>query len=306
MTKNEIKNGYAKHGKPSMKSFKNGERLPQKGKDAHFEPRRKREPQATPSSIMDEANADAPANTEILCGRNPVLEALRGERPINKVLLAHGQELIFTRQIKDLCKAKGVPCQESDRVRMDKIAAEHRGVIAYVAPYAYKTVEDMLQLAKQRNQAPLIVILAEVEDPHNLGAVIRTAECAGAHGIVIPKHRAVPMTETVTRVAAGAAEYVPVARVANLVNTINELKAQGVWVAGAHMNNAQPVWQADLKGPMAIVLGSEGQGIPRLVAENCDFMVKLPMKGNITSLNVSATAGIILYEAMRQRDFAGK
>ena len=151
-------------------------------------------------------------NTEIICGRNPVLEALRGERPINKVLYAQGQELIFTRQIKDLCKAKGVPCQETGRNRLDKIISGHRGVIAYVAPYAYKDIEDMLKLAQARKEATLIIILAAVEDPHNLGAVLRSAECAGAHGVIIPKHRAVPMTETVTRVAAGAAEYVPYGR----------------------------------------------------------------------------------------------
>jgi 23S rRNA (guanosine2251-2'-O)-methyltransferase len=297
MTKNEIKNNYSKQSKGEFKNAKRGEKPFDKGNAFRGDSRSKRD--FKPRENIEERSADMPVNTEIICGRNPVLEALRSERPINKVLLAQGQDIIFTRQIKDLCKVKGVPCQESYRMRMDKIAAEHRGVIAYVAPYAYKTVEDMLALAKQRNESPLIVILAEVEDPHNLGAVIRTAECVGAHGIIIPKHRAVPMTETVTRVAAGAAEYVPVARVANLVHTMKGLKENGIWIASN-------LWKSDLKGPLAIVLGSEGQGIPRLVAENCDFMVELPMKGNITSLNVSTTAGVILYEVMRQRDFAGK
>ncbi len=242
-----------------------------------------------------------PENNSLICGKNPVLEALKSGRTINKVVIATGQEPAFTRQVKALCQAAGVPFHEVDRNRMDSIYAGHRGVIAYTAPYDYAEIEDMLALAQSRHEDPLIVILAEVVDPHNLGAVMRTAECAGAHGVIIAKHGAAAVTETVVQVAAGAAEYLPVARVANLVNAIQQLKDNGLWVAGAHMTEAQDLWRADLTGGLALVMGSEGKGIPRLVASKCDFMVKIPMMGQISSLNVSASAAILLYEALRQR-----
>ena len=239
----------------------------------------------------------------VICGRNPVLEALKKNQSLNKVLLAAGQEAHFIKQIKELCKEKKVPCQEVERQRLDQIIADHRGVIAYAAPYQYVELEDILAVAKARDEAPLVVMLAEVEDPHNLGAILRTAECAGVHGVVIAKHGAVPMTETVVKVAAGAAEYMQVARVANLSQALDYFKEQGLWVAGADMEG-ESLWQANLTGDLVIVLGNEGKGIPRLVAEHCDFMVKIPMFGEINSLNVSASAAVLIYEAVRQRTAA--
>ena len=237
----------------------------------------------------------------IIRGRNPVMEALRSGRTINKVIAAAGQEPIFTKQVRELCKAKKVPFQEAERSRLDAIAANHQGVIAYASPVDYVEVEDILAIAKRKGEDPFIVILAEVEDPHNLGAIMRTCECAGVHGIIIAKHGAAPVTETVMKVAAGAAEYMPVARVANISKTLQTLKENGVWVAGADMEGASEIWQANLTGGIALVMGNEGKGIPQLIAKNCDFMVKIPMFGKINSLNVSASAAVIIYEIVRQR-----
>lgn len=238
---------------------------------------------------------------EILRGRNPVLEALRRGRTINKVIAAKNQDPSFLRPLKELCKEKKVPFQMAERGRLDAISDNHQGVIAFVSPVAYVEIADILAVAKKRGEDPLVVILAEVEDPHNLGAVMRTCECAGVHGIIIAKHGAAPITETVMKVAAGAAEYVPVARVANLSQAIRELKENGLWIAGASMTGAISLWEADLTGGLAIVMGNEGRGIPPLVAKNCDFMVKIPMLGKINSLNVSASAAVLIYEALRQR-----
>ena len=240
-------------------------------------------------------------SANIIRGRNPVIEALRSGRTINKVIAAAGQDHVFTKQIKDLCKQKKVPFQEAERSRLDAVAANHQGVIAYAAPVDYVEVEDILAIAKAKNEDPFIVVLAEVEDPHNLGAIMRTCECAGVHGIIIAKHGAAPVTETVMKVAAGAAEYVPVARVANISRALQTLKENGVWVAGADMEGASDYWQADLTGGIALVMGNEGKGIPRLIAQNCDFMVKIPMFGNINSLNVSSSAAILIYEVVRRR-----
>jgi len=240
-------------------------------------------------------------SASVICGRNPVIEALKSGRSLNKVIAASGSEHYFLAQIKELCKERKIPFQLAERSRLDAIAKDNHGVVAYASPYDYVEIADILEVAANRNEPPFILILAEVEDPHNLGAIMRTAECAGVHGLIIAKHGAVPMTETVVRVAAGAAEYLPVARVANLNNEIKELKEAGLWVAGAHMTDAKVCWGADLTGPLAIVMGSEGKGIPPLVAKNCDFMVKIPMHGNITSLNVSASAAVLVYEALRQR-----
>lgn len=237
----------------------------------------------------------------MICGKNPVIEALKSERTLNKVLVAAGQDAGFLRQVKELCSAKKVPYYQMERRSMDELNPHHRGVIALTTPFEYSEVEDILANAAAKGEAPLIVILAAVEDPHNLGAVMRTAEGMGAHGIIISKHDAAPVNDTVIQVAAGAAEYVPVARVANIGTTIEELKEQGVWVCGTQMEDAQEVSKANLTGPLAIVLGNEGKGLAPLVAKKCDFMVKIPMYGLINSFNVSASAAVLLYEAVRQR-----
>ncbi|MGI5824176.1 MAG: 23S rRNA (guanosine(2251)-2'-O)-methyltransferase RlmB [Bacillota bacterium] len=240
-------------------------------------------------------------DANLIRGRNPVIEALKSGRTINKVIAAAGQEAVFTKQIKELCKEHKIPYQEAERGRLDNITHNHQGVIAYGSPVDYVDVDDILQIAKAKSEDPFIVILAEVEDPHNLGAIMRTCECAGVHGIIIAKHGAAPVTETVVKVAAGAAEYMPVARVANISMAIQKLKESGVWVAGADMEGAETLWKSDLTGGIALVMGSEGKGIPPLVAKNCDFMIKIPMFGQINSLNVSAGAAVIIYEIVRQR-----
>ena len=192
---------------------------------------------------------------------------------------------------------------ETDRRKLDQLSATgaHQGVIAMVAAHAYATVDEILENAKSRGEAPLIVICDELSDPHNLGAIIRTAECAGAHGVVIPKRRSVGLTAIVGKASAGALEYMPVARVANLVSAIHDLQKAGVWVFGTAADGNTALYQADLKAPAAIVIGNEGDGMSRLVAESCDLKVSIPMKGRISSLNASAAAAILLYEAVRQR-----
>ena len=218
----------------------------------------------------------------MLEGRNAVQEALAAGRPIDKLYIAAG---------------------ETDRRKLDQLSATgaHQGVIAMVAAHAYATVEEILENAKNRGEAPLIVICDELSDPHNLGAIIRTAECAGAHGVIIPKRRSVGLTAVVGKASAGALEYLPVARVANLVSAIRELQKAGVWVFGTAADGDTALYQADLKGPAAIVIGNEGDGMSRLVAEACDFKVSIPMRGRISSLNASNAAAILLYEAVRQR-----
>ena len=200
-------------------------------------------------------------------------------------------------------KQAGAVVVETDRRKLDQMSATgaHQGVIAMVAAHSYATLDDILNRAKERGEAPLIVICDELSDPHNLGAIIRTAECAGAHGVVIPKRRSVGLTAIVGKASAGALEYMPVARVTNITNAIKELKERGVWIFGTAAEGATPLYQADLKGAAAIVIGNEGDGMSRLVAESCDLKVSIPMKGRISSLNASAAAAILLYEAVRQR-----
>lgn len=246
-------------------------------------------------------NEQPPRREEgVICGKNPVLEALRSGRTINKVLAAAGQEPGFLRQVRELCRERHVPFFQVERA---KLAAypDNRGVVALTSPFAYAEVEDILAAAKAKGEEPLVIVLAGVEDPHNLGAVLRTAEGVGAHGVIIAKHGAAPLNETAARVAAGAAEYVPVARVSSIAATLDELKEQGLWVCGTRQEGAQTLWQADLRGALAVVLGSEGKGLPALVAKKCDFMVQIPMRGKINSFNVSVSCAMVLGEVLRQR-----
>lgn len=247
-------------------------------------------------------DASAPEPEQgVIRGKNPVLEALHSGRTLNKVLAAAGQEPGFLRQVRELCRAGGVPFLTVERAQLDAAYPGHRGVVALCAPFAYAEVEDILAAARAKGEAPLIIVLAGVEDPHNLGAVLRTAEGCGAHGVIIARHNAAPVNETVVQVAAGAAEYVPVARVSSIAATLEGLKRQGVWVCGTRMEQAETLWQADLTVPLAVVLGNEGRGLPKLAAEKCDFFVTIPMRGKINSFNVSASCAIILGEALRQR-----
>jgi 23S rRNA (guanosine2251-2'-O)-methyltransferase len=236
-------------------------------------------------------------------GRNPILEALRAGRPVHRILLAKGTQG-SVREILRLAHARNILVQEVDPKRIETLAetSAPQGVIAYVAAKEYVEWETMLEAAKAKNEDPLIVILDGLEDPHNLGSVLRSAETAGAHGVIIGKHRAVGLTETVAKASAGAIEYMPVARVTNIAQTMDELKEKGVWVAGADISGDALYGGKDqLTGPLAIVIGGEGQGMSRLVRDKCDFLVSIPMRGKIQSLNASAAAAIILYEAVRQR-----
>ena len=236
-------------------------------------------------------------------GRNALQEALRSGRTIDKVFIADGDTDRGLQRLAAEAKDAGAVVVSVDRRKLDAMSFTHahQGVIALAAAHAYFTVDDILEEAASRGEAPLIVICDELSDPHNLGAVIRTAECAGAHGVVIPKRRSAGLTAIVAKTSAGAVSHIPVARVPNLTALMKELQKRGVWIFGAEMNGNTSLYEADLKGPAAIVIGSEGSGMSRLVAETCDFTVSIPMKGKINSLNASAAAAILLYEAVRQR-----
>lgn len=236
-------------------------------------------------------------------GRNAVTEALKSGRAINKVFLADGDTDKALGRLAAMAKDAGAVVVRIDRRKLNDMSptGAHQGIIASVAAHEYATVDEILARAEQRGEAPLIVSCDELSDPHNLGAILRTAECAGAHGVIIPKRRSVGLTAVVGKASAGAIEYMPVARVANIAAAIRDLKQRGVWVFGTAADADTALYQADLKGPAAIVIGNEGVGMSRIVAESCDFKVSIPMKGQISSLNASAAAAILLYEAVRQR-----
>ena len=239
----------------------------------------------------------------VIEGRNAVIEALRAGTAIDKIYLAKGDTDSALGHIANTARANGVVVVNADRRKLDEMSRTHahQGVIAVAAVREYASIEDIFQRAEEQGEAPLIVLCDELSDPHNLGAVIRTAECAGAHGVVIPKRRSAGLTAIVAKTSAGAVSHIPVARVPNLTALMKELQKRGVWIFGAEMNGTTSLYEADLKGPAAIVIGSEGNGMSRLVAETCDFTVSIPMKGKINSLNASAAAAILLYEAVRQR-----
>ena len=239
----------------------------------------------------------------IIEGRNAVTEALRSGTAIDKVYLAKGETDRTLSRIAADAKKAGTVVVEADRRKLDAMSLthSHQGIIAVAAVRAYATVEDILSIAQARGEKPLLVVCDEISDPHNLGAIIRTAECAGAHGVVIPKRRSAGLTAVVAKSSAGAVSYMPVARVPNIPALLKDLKKQGLWVFGAAAGGTVSLYGADFKNAAAIVIGSEGDGMTRLVRENCDFLVSIPMKGRISSLNASAAAAILLYEALRQR-----
>ena len=248
----------------------------------------------------------APVETEndgVIEGRNAVIEALRAGTAIDKIYLMKGEGDSALGHIASAAREKGIVVVDADRRKLDGMSRTHalQGVIALAAVREYVDVEDILNIARERGENPLIVVCDEISDPHNLGAVIRTADAAGAHGVIIPKRRSAGLTAVVGKTSAGAVAHVPVARVPNLPALLKELKEEGVWVFGTAANGTTSLYQADLKGPAAIVIGSEGAGMGRLVAENCDFTVSIPMFGKINSLNASAAAAVLLYEAVRQR-----
>ena len=244
-----------------------------------------------------------PENENQLEGRNALTEALRSGRTIDKVFIAAGETDRGLQRLAAQAKEVGAVVVPVDRRKLNMMSTTgaHQGVIALAAVRQYSTIDDILQEAADRNEAPLIVICDELSDPHNLGAIIRSAECAGAHGVIIPKRRSVGLTAVVAKTSAGAVEYMKVAKVTNITSAIEELKEKGVWVFGTAAEGSIPMYQADLTIPAAIVIGSEGDGMSRLVQKSCDVTVHIPMKGHITSLNASAAASILLYEAVRQR-----
>jgi len=248
----------------------------------------------------------APIQTEndgVIEGRNAVIEALRAGVTIDKIFIMKGETDATLGHIASTAREKGIVVVDADRRKLDGMSRthSHQGVIALAAVREYVSVEDILNAAREKGEPPLIVVCDELSDPHNLGAVIRTAECAGAHGVIIPKRRSAGLTAIVAKTSAGAVAHMPVARVPNIPVLLKDLKQQGEWVFGTAADGNTTLYQADLKGPAAIVIGSEGDGMGRLVTENCDFKVSIPMKGHINSLNASAAAAILLYEAVRQR-----
>ena len=236
-------------------------------------------------------------------GRNAVLEALRSGRTIDHVFLAEGDTDRALSRLAGMAREAGAVVKTADRRKLDAMSptGAHQGVIAFAAAHAYSTVDEMLADAESKGEAPLLVICDELSDPHNLGAILRSAECAGAHGVIIPKRRSVGLTAVVGKSSAGAVEYMKVARVANLPAVIEDLKKRGVWIFGTAASGDRLLYDADLRGPAALVIGSEGFGMSRLVEERCDFLVRIPMMGHINSLNASAAASILLSEAVRQR-----
>ncbi|WP_405750284.1 23S rRNA (guanosine(2251)-2'-O)-methyltransferase RlmB [Anaerovibrio slackiae] len=251
----------------------------------------------------DKKPVDAPELSEdLVAGRNAVMEVLKGSRSVNRLLVANGSSEGSMREIIALAKEKGINIQFYDRSKLDAMAPgiRHQGVLAQVPPVQYAELEDILQIARDRNEPPFIVLLDELEDPHNLGAILRTADAAGVHGVLIPKHRSCPLSATVAKTSAGAVEHVPVARIGNMVQTIKKLKKEGLWVAAADMDGTD-YYDTDLTGSLLLVIGSEGQGVGRLIKEQCDFVVRIPMVGKINSLNASVAGSILMYEAMKQR-----
>lgn len=247
-------------------------------------------------------NKEYQQNSNIICGRNPVLEAVRSGREIDRLLVAHGVTGGSVTAIIAKCKAKGILIKEISPQKLDYYCggANHQGIAVMYASQEYSTPQEILALANERNEKPFIIICDEIEDPHNLGAIIRTAEACGVHGIIIPKRRSASLNATVAKSASGALEYMKVARVTNIANTIDLLKEQGVWVFGADMDG-EDYSEIDLDIPCAIVIGNEGKGIGVLTAKKCDRIISLPMCGKINSLNASVAAGVLMYETVRKR-----
>lgn len=239
----------------------------------------------------------------IVTGRNPVIEALKADAPIEKILMLYGVRGAAIERIKLLAKQRGVPCVEVNKMRFREIVSDAttQGVVAMVGEKEYVSLEQLLEIPAQRNEPPFFLILDEIVDPQNFGALLRTACCAGVHGVIIPKHHAVSITQAVVKASAGASEHIAVAKVTNVSNAIDVLKGKGIWVVGSSPEAEKTFYEVDYKIPLALVVGGEGQGIRRLVLEKCDFLVKIPMYGKVGSLNVSVAGALLMYEVARAR-----
>ncbi|MCA1032743.1 23S rRNA (guanosine(2251)-2'-O)-methyltransferase RlmB [Bacillus timonensis] len=243
---------------------------------------------------------------DYVIGKNPVIESLRSGREINKIWIAEGSQRGQMNVVTQLAKEQGVLVQFVPKKKIDQmVEGNHQGVVAQVAAYEYAEVDDIFKRAEEKGEEPFIIILDEIEDPHNLGSILRTADSTGAHGVIIPKRRAVGLTATVAKASTGAIEYVPVARVTNMARTIEELKERGVWIVGTDAKGKEDYRSIDGKMPVGLVIGSEGKGMGRLIKEKCDFLIHLPMVGKVTSLNASVAAGLLMYEVYRKRNPLG-
>ncbi|VBB08512.1 trna/rrna methyltransferase spou type [Lucifera butyrica] len=240
---------------------------------------------------------------EFIAGRNSVMEALKSDRSVNKLLVSKGERHGSIKEVIGLARSKGLVVQEVEPSKLDSLSngVRHQGVVAFVSPVEYTALEEILVRTEAAGEDPLLVLLDELEDPHNVGAILRTADAAGVHGVLIPKRRSCPLSATVARTSAGAVEYVPVARIGNVTQTLELLKKKGFWIVGADMTGEKNYFEADLTGPLVIVVGSEGQGIGRSTKEHCDFLVRIPMRGRISSLNASVACSLLVYETVRQR-----
>lgn len=239
---------------------------------------------------------------DFIMGKSPVLEALKSERDINKIWIAEGSQRGQMQQIASLAKESNVLVQIVPKKKIDgMVEGNHQGVLAQVAAYQYAEIDDLFALAEKRDEAPFFLLLDEIEDPHNLGSIMRTADATGAHGIIIPKRRAVGLTSTVAKLSTGAIEHIPVVRVTNMARTIEELKERGVWIVGTDAKGKEDYRQFDGAMPLGLVIGSEGKGMGRLIREKCDFLIQLPMAGHVTSLNASVAAALLMYEVYRKR-----
>ena len=261
------------------------------------------EPKAEIMPVIPDVQEVQMSDADKLEGRNSVMEALKANRTINKLFVAKGDREGSIRQILAQAKQKGIIVTEVDRNVLDGMSTTHahQGVIAFVAVKDYVSVDDILGDARKKNQQPFIIILDEITDPHNLGSILRTADAVGAHGVIIPKRRAIGLTSAVSKASAGAVEYVPVARVTNISQTIDYLKRNNVWVVGTDSTGDRAFYESDMKGAVALVIGSEGEGMSRLVREKCDFVVNIPMQGQISSLNAAVAAAIVMYEVKKQK-----
>lgn len=241
-------------------------------------------------------------NQDYIIGKNPVIEALKSERDVNKILIAEGSQKGQMQQVIGLAKEHNVLVQFVPKKKIDQLVeGNHQGVVAQVAAYQYAEIDDLFAAAEKKNEAPFFILLDEIEDPHNLGSIMRTADAVGAHGILIPKRRAVGLTATVAKASTGAIEYIPVVRVTNMARTIDELKERGVWIAGTDAKGKEDFRSFDGTMPLGLVIGSEGKGMGRLIRDKCDFLISLPMKGHVTSLNASVAASLLMYEVFRKR-----
>ncbi|KKK37031.1 hypothetical protein WQ57_15825 [Mesobacillus campisalis] len=244
---------------------------------------------------------------EYIAGKNPVIEALKSGRDINKILIAEGSQRGQMQQVAKLSKEANVIVQFVPKKKLDQLyEGNHQGVVAQVAAYEYAELDDLFAAAEKRNEAPFFLLLDEIEDPHNLGSIMRTADATGAHGIIIPKRRAVGLTATVAKASTGAIEHIPVVRVTNMSRTIEELKERGVWIAGTDASAKEDYRQFDGSIPLGLVIGSEGKGMGRIIREKCDFLLSLPMAGHVTSLNASVAAALLMYEVYRKRHPLGQ